>query len=50
VKISGCFRTLEGACRSYGIDLDGLMRALTRLIEPGGAAAEQPLGALVAQR
>ena len=42
-KLSGCSNcsisdvdTLEGACRSYGIDQAGLMKALATLLEPVG--------------
>ncbi len=32
--------TLEGACRSYGIDLNGLMAALSALVAPAGLGAD----------
>jgi hybrid cluster-associated redox disulfide protein len=34
--------TLEGACRSYGIDLDGLMVALNRLLDPSPDSEQAP--------
>ncbi len=43
-KLSGCSNcsisdvdTLEGACRSYGIDQAALMKALANLLEPAGS-------------
>ncbi len=44
-KLSGCSNcsisdvdTLEGACRSYGIDQAALMKALANLLEPAGGS------------
>jgi hybrid cluster-associated redox disulfide protein len=44
-KLSGCSNcsisdvdTLEGACRSYGIDQAALMKALANLLEPAGSS------------